>query len=257
MIGKEIKMGKKAIIRVRAVQDQEFENSYWSFDIRRELKEALRKFKRQFKVRFEITEIGKWDSIGSPALRDFPLNVLKQLQKGVSETEVVDDLVKTVNTQMRIPWEVSQRLRKRFCSVLRKKPRGYQLGYLMGWFSEFLSDYLLADLMKKTPEKTEADIIIGFTGKIVVFPEQSTFPLGRAVRGADLGKDAYTVVGICVGLHIKPSQAILHEVGHLFGAEHIEDKSISSVMSQEPNSYRFDKKNEKTVKYFLTKLGGT
>lgn len=243
-------MSKDLIIRVRVVQDKEFKNSYWSFDIQKELKEAFQEFKRQFGVGFRIREMGKWNSIGSPKLRDFPLNILKQLRMGISETEVVEDLVRIVNNQMRIPWEISQEERKCLCGVLKKKAKDYQLGYLMAWFSGFPTTYLLQDLRKKIPKTTKDDIIVGFTGKIVGFSEKETFPLGKAVRKSAFGKNPYALVGICSGLSMKPSHVILHEFGHLFGAEHLPG---ISVMNGGP-TYDFDEENKKTIQDFLAKL---
>lgn len=91
-------MMSKDIIRVRAVQDREFRNSYWRFDIRSELTKAFQEFQRQFGISFELTGIGEWDSVGSPNLRDFPFNVIQTIPRGFSTEEIIEYLVGACRT---------------------------------------------------------------------------------------------------------------------------------------------------------------
>ena len=81
---------RKDIIRVRAVQDREFRNSYWGFDIRSELTKAFQEFQKQFGVGFELTGIGEWDSVGSPNLRDFPFNLIQTIPRGLLTEEITN-----------------------------------------------------------------------------------------------------------------------------------------------------------------------
>lgn len=85
-----------------------------------------------------------------------------------------------------------------------------------------LFGHLMRDLKKKV--KANGEIVVGFTGKIGS-RHKATFGLADG---------NYILIGICQ----RPcSCVILHEVGHVFGAD---DRSDSSVMSNRTFSCTYD-----------------
>lgn len=226
---------EKKVIHVKVAIDQEFENSFWSYDIQKELKKAFREFKRQFGVKLRITEFEEWNSIGSPFLRDSPLNIVRGLPKGSSEEELIENLIKAVNKRTELPLEISQEVKEKLKRVLRRKSRAYRFGYLVGYLDYRLKGYLLEDLARKI-QRGQDEMIIGFTGKI--FPHEYRILAGVASQDCAL-------IGICNN----PSNVILHEIGHVFGAKDVEDKSIRSVMNIEHTEpiYEFDEKNKEII----------
>lgn len=233
---------RKELIPVMVAEDREFRNSYWS-DIQKELRRTFREFKRQFGIGFRVTKVKEWDSIGSPDLRDFPLNVIRRLTKVSSEEELIEKLAEEIK-QLEIPWKISQKKKERPCRSLGRKSKTYQWEYLAGFLTARLQRCLLKSLIEKIIKGEENEIVLGFTGKII-FPEHPGAPLGLSSK-----EDGYALIGISES----PSYVILHELGHLFGAEHTKDESTVSVMNQKIcPTYEFDKENKKIVRANLKK----
>jgi DNA topoisomerase IB len=80
----------------------------------------------------------------------------------------------------------------------------------------------MRDLKRKV--KVNGEIVVGFTGK-VGSQHKKTFGLADS---------NYVLIGICQRPY---SHVIIHEVGHVFGAD---DRPDSSVMSSQGFSYTYD-----------------
>jgi len=246
-------MRNRKMIRIRAVQDKEFKNSYWSFDISGDMAKASKEFKRQFGVGFELTDIGDWDSIGSPDLRNFPFNLIQAIPKAISIEEIIDYLVNACQEKIELFLEISQNEKDEMCSKLRGQPLEYQIGFLEDRLESWLKDYFSQDLEEKAPMDSETGAVIAFTGKFSIKSLWS-----GTVRKGNLifTKKAYILIRNYWTSNIKPSKIILHEFGHLFGAEDIEDSSVVSVMTQKPKviTYEFDDKNKQIILEKLKKI---
>ncbi len=246
-------MKKKKIILVKAAQDREFKNSYWSFDIPSESARAFQEFKRQFGIGFKLTDIGKWDPIHSLRLRSFPLNLIQTIPKGVSIKEVIDYLVNACQEKIGLFLEIPQDEKNEIYSKLKSQPLKYQIGFLEARLESWLKDYLFQDLEEKAPINPEIGAIIALTGKFSIKSNWS-----GTVRKGNLifTKKAYILIRNYWTSSIKPSKVILHELGHLFGAKDIEDSSVVSVMTQKPEviTYEFDDKNKQIIFKKIKKL---
>lgn len=235
-------MENKKIIRVRAVQDKEFKNSYWSFDIAAELTKASQEFKKQFGVGFELTEIGDWNSVGYPFLKDFPFNVIQRIPKGLSIEEVIDYLVFVCRKRMGFFVEVSQEEREDICSTIRNQCPAYQIGFWEGRLGYWLLDYLFHDLKEKEPMDSEIGATIALSGKLSMWLHSS----GRVRNQARIfTKEAYVLIGNTAIDNSQIAKVILHEIGHLFGAQHV--RRTRSVMKQGSLIYKFDRRNRKII----------
>lgn len=234
---------RKRMICVKIATDEAFQKSYWSYDIQKELRKVFREFRRQFGIGFKVTKVEEWTSIGSPDLRDFPLNVIRRLTKVGSEEQLIEKLVGEIE-QLEIPWEIFQKRKERLCRALRRRSKTYQRGYLTGFLGARLQRCLLKSLIEKVTKGEENTIVLGFTGKII-------FPEHYAVLGSASEKDGYALIGISES----PSYMILHELGHLFGAKHTKDESTVSVMKQYciGLTYKFDEKNKEIIRDRLKK----
>ncbi|MCX6759341.1 MAG: hypothetical protein NT012_02150 [Candidatus Nealsonbacteria bacterium] len=89
-------------------------------------------------------------------------------------------------------------------------------------FLNMLFGHLMRDLKRKV--KVNGEIVVGFTGK-VGSQHKKTFGLADS---------NYVLIGICQRPY---SHVIIHEVGHVFGAD---DRPDSSVMSSQGFSYTYD-----------------
>ena len=241
--GKEEKMMSKDIIQVRAVQDREFKNSYWSFDIRSELTKAFQEFQRQFGVGFELTGIGEWDSVGSPDLRDFPFNVIQMIPRRLSIEEIIEYLVGVCKKDMGVLLEVCQSERDEICSKMEGQSIAYQLGFWEGRLESWLKECFFRDLEKKEIMDSGIGATIAFSGKFSIWLRSA-----GCVKtiGGIFTKDAYILIGNCPRSSKQPSKVILHEIGHLFGAKHT--KYFRSVMkSGQQSTYKFDFWNKRRI----------
>jgi len=245
-------MISKNIIRVRAVQDREFKNSYWSFDIRSELAKAFQEFQRQFRIGFELTDIGEWDSAGSPSLRDFPFNVIQMIPRGLSMEETIEYLVGVCRKDMGLFIEVCQDERDEICNKMKGHSLSYQFGFWEGRLGSWLKECFFRDLEEKKVMDSGIGAIIAFSGKISICSK-----LGGCIKasGRVLTKEAYVLMGNCSIREKQPSKTILHEIGHLFGANHT--KYIRSVMKVDQlSTYNFDFRNRRIISNKIKQLKG-
>jgi hypothetical protein len=125
-------MKERMIIYVKAARDKEFEDSYWSFDIREELGEVFGEFEKQFEIRFKLAKIEKWNSVGSPNLRSFPRNVLEKLPKGIFGGGIMDYVLKEISENMKIPLTLSyERIKQLKADLEKDKSKNYQMHFLI------------------------------------------------------------------------------------------------------------------------------
>ncbi len=225
------------MISIRPVCDEVFENSFWHYNIRNELTKATYEFTKRFGIDIGIRSVKKWSSVGSPELISFPHSLNYKISRVESEEVLVSKVFEYVKDFLKIPLACSKFKRKRMIQNLTGKSKRYQFYYLSSYLDRIIIDSIFEDFTAKV--KKDADIVIGFTGK--VFGVDSMRALGKSY---DLG-DPYALVGICE----KPSNVILHELGHIFGAKDIEDNNIVSVMNSSYGleTYIFDIENSKRI----------
>ena len=244
----------KDIILVKAVQDREFKNSNWNFDIRSELTKAFQEFQRQFGVSFKLTGIGEWDSVGSPNLRDFPFNVIQTIPRGLLTEEIIEYLIGVCKKDMGLSIEVCQGERDEICSITRGHSKSYQLGFWESRLEYWLAECFFRDLKEKEAIDPGIGATFAFTGKISIWSRS----IGQ-VKTIDgiFTKDAYILVGSCSRIINQPSKVILHEIGHLFGAKHKHAKYFKSVMkSGQRSTYKFDFWNKRIILKKLKQVRG-
>jgi len=239
-------MKKKKIVRVKAVQDKEFKNSYWSFDISSETRKAFEEFEQQFGIGFELINIRDWGPTDDPNIRNFPMNIIQQIPKGISVEEIIEWLIDAFRKQIGITLRVSREEKDDICRRLKDEPLRYQHGFFEGRLESWLKECIFQNLEEKEPIEPEIGFTIACTGKFSV----KSFWAG-AVPGTSsvFTKDAYILMRNFWIWGKKPSHVILHEIGHLFGAKDIEDNSVVSIMTHKPKkiTYKFDRKNRKII----------
>lgn len=246
-------MMSKNIIRVRVVQDREFRNSYWSFDISSELAKASQKFQRQFGIGFELTDIGEWDSVGSSNLKGFPFNLIQTIPRGLSIEEITEYLVGACRKDMGLFIEVCQDERDEICSKMKGQPLAYQLGFWEGRLESWLKECFFRDLEEKEVMDSGIGATFAFSGKISICSN-----LAGCVRAFSkvFTEEAYILMWNCSMRKKQPSKTMLHEIGHLFGANHTTKYSISVMRVGRLLTYNFDARNKRIILDKIKQLKG-
>lgn len=154
-----------------------------------------------------------------------------------------------------MPLEVSQDEKNDICKSLRKEPLKYQLGFLQGRLEYWTKECLFQDLIEKIPIDSKVDAVIAFTGKLSI---TSNWCGSVPINGLISNELAYALIRNFWISSVPASKVILHEIGHLFGAQDIEDTSIVSVMTQRPEvvTYDFDDVNKKIILRRIKKING-
>jgi len=239
-------MENKKIIRVRAVQDEEFKNSYWSFDISSETRKAFEEFERQFGIGFELISIEDWKPANISDIRNFPMNIIQQIPKEISTEEIIEWLIYAFRKQIGIILIVSREEKYDICRSLKGESLRYQHGFFEGRMESWLKDRIFQNLKEKEPIEPEIGFIIACTGK---FSVESYWAGVVRHKASVFTKDAYILMQNFWTSGKKPSRVILHEIGHLFGAEHTRNRLVASVMTVNSKkiTYNFDRKNKKII----------
>lgn len=243
----------KKEVKVKIVVDKSFRSTCWSWSpTQEELQQivvgALKFFKEQFPtVSFSLRlKEEVWDSQSYPTMLDF----LPSLMRGISNTRSFEVMKKIL-----IQGAKDAGFRKENmifnegvweCIRIRNKNKSKksQLHFLWGYLDRLFSEEILLDLKKKISHgDRERKIILGFTGRFFVVAN----PLGQCFAMAERG-GSYAV--FLVPTKDKLPHVILHEVGHLFGAQHIKKKAF--LLCGE--NYLFDPVNVKRVNDHINKL---
>lgn len=233
-------MQRKLLLKL--VKDNEFKDSFWSYDLSAKIQAASEEFKKQFGVKFKIIEVQKWDSCGCSRLESFPDNVIRSIPNTIPVEDIPTFLIGTIKEEMKLSLGSGGFQEKEFSEKIvgafrdNDHSKTWQYGYLSGYLYQILKQCLMEDLKRKFRIE-DNEKIIGFSGKIFDFGKKLS-PGGIATIGGN-----YAIVGVN-GIPIK---TLLHEIGHWFGAKDVEDVSVESVMNYYSSGIEFDSENRKIV----------
>lgn len=223
--------------------DEAFQANLWApsaADLRSLVAEAIGLFEKQFpETRFKINP--EW-KIWQPGLAnyggDFPLSLVISLPKVKSRTQ----LSNFINGRLvAIGFDSEDR---------DFDPEHVKIGedgsinedafyYLMGYLEGRLKGHLMPKLVSAFPT-TGTEIVFGFSG---VFPRTS-FSVPYGCIGYARHAGSHAIFPLNVSEQRKElSKIILHELGHIFDADHPEDASVKSIMAaklQEDHPAEFD-----------------
>lgn len=237
-------------IKLTIVMDKDYQNCYWA-NSKKEVLEASRAATANFSAAFpEVSfaiakQVIPWES-GLPKFRDFPLPYVMEMPRTTFRkafTEFVEQLD-------RIRFHESRSLYgmlnfEQFVKELTAKTKSRQFWSLMVTFHGLLISEILYRARMDFPANHSREIVLAFTGKLFVLESDGC---------AGVSKFEGNHMAIGVQLRTELSHIILHELGHLFGAEHPRDEKARSVMASGNDSYsHFDKKNAKRIKACLKK----
>lgn len=227
------------VIKIKVATDKEFEENYWRFQPEKIIEEASRIFYKNFRVNLEMSdEEIDWQS----PLTKNPGEIIPYL-RGKNLEEILEDLKTSVpqiqeEKLLKIKEDLENRLKK------AKDPHVYLQGYLQGFLDTVIGDFLFGSLKKI--RKRPKEILWGISGKIVVLK-------WVGVKGyCRLGR-AYSEMRIILTILCHhPLNAFLHELGHLFGADH----QKKTVMEESLTSryLNFDWRNRRIIKANLNKF---
>ena len=243
-------------IKVKIATDKPFRSIYWTptqEELRQIVAGALKSFEEQFPtISFRLQSKEEvWDSQGYPTMLDFPFSLIMDIPNVSSFSEVMKVLAQRAEdagfrkeTIIRNEDGLSKIIRRN-----KNKPKEHQFFYLWGYFNGLFSREMLLDLKQKVPLQAESEIVLGFTARFFVMNN----PFGGCAGSAQL-KGNYAVFPMQIKL--KSSFVILHELGHLFGAEHIKKDKALSVMNETylGEKYLFDPKNVKKINDYIESL---
>lgn len=201
---------KEKEISIKVVKDKEFKTSYWKFDVEQAIEKASRAFQNQFGVELKIRTREDWNPSLGAGVRQLPESYLKEVTKSNSLEKVVEGLIRSAEQEGMDPESFDK-------EKVMKKMEGYkakatQFEYLRGYFDGILERVLIGKLKAG---RAHEELVIGFTGKIL-------FPDKRQIQGF-AAEDKFRAL---ITLSRFPEYAIIHEIGHLFGAEHAETETV-------------------------------
>lgn len=239
-------MKDSRLIPVKVLQDEEFKNSFWSYNPEQVIEQASEVFEKEFGIGgFRIAQRRDWNSCGSEKLVNFPENLIRKIPK-CDLREVPQFLVAEFKKEVKVlPNNRLKRLFDVVDSLKGTDDKGYMMGFLASRLEKALVMALLEDLSRSCQNK--GSIIVGFTGKIMIADENLR-----------LGASTYPEKNcIVMGISSNPCQVFLHELSHLFGAEHSERKQsimYPEVVNKEQKFTEEDRKQ--IIKGMQRKQGG-
>lgn len=238
--------------KVRIVTDEKWRNSYWApktQELRKEMNIALKNFTKQFpEIKFTLAKKEEcWDS-NLPHMGNFPFSLIFNSSRANSLKEVlrqIGEMIRNLKIETSICFKKEQ---QKIIQNISSWPKEKQLLYIMGYLdNKFL--YFAVTVLKKNFPVNKNELIFGFTGSVFIFDRNVGGTSGMAVV-----KGEHAVFSIeCRG---KISHMIIHELGHLMGAEDIfKDKKPFSVMNYNyiGETYQFDAENIKKIKKTIAK----
>jgi hypothetical protein len=239
-----------AQLRFSIAIDEAWENSYWSEppeDVWKVANDALGHLRRQFpEVEFFLEEnIRAWDSPKIPpspvaaavaraprgsALAAFVLACLHEW--GVNLDDMPED--KEVLLE-----EIAQAARER---------RAYQLGFLVGRIQSLVKEAFGRDLTNKY-QPAPGEIVLGFTGQL--------FQLDEGGAEAGFALSDWRVAVFPLNPTGQLLAVILHEIGHILGAEHTKGEGALMVPylgKSASVTLEFDPENLERMRQYLGTL---
>lgn len=236
-------------IRVTVAMDEPWSKSYWNPStsaIQREVQKACAEIGRQFpEVEFALTsQARKWDSPDVLMMRDFPWSLLWDFPRSFSVREMIQELSERMENIGLAP--ISSEEQERVAIHFSHRSRQYQWGYLEGYLSRDLLQHFIKSLRDGIPVEPR-EFILGFTGRVFA-PSR-----GYACVGLAMLKGNYAVFPMQTSRG--RSTTILHEMGHLLGAEHPENERIPSVMDPHGRGITdFDPENIERIRQYIQEL---
>ena len=242
-------------VKVTIVSDQAYRSIYWalsSFQLKVAARNALALFRETFpEVEFTLSsEIALWESKDLPVMRDFPMSLLFDLPGHSSFAKVVEILGKRAaelgfHEKSRIR---DERALQNIVENTKKSSKPGRFWYLMGFLDSVFAEEMLRDLAQRIPHD-DREIVLGFTGKLFVIERDLGGCLGIAQKSGH-----YAVFPI--QYKKKLSRVILHECGHLLGADHPEDKDVVSIMNNRyaRDTTQFDRENTDCIRARIATL---
>lgn len=229
-------MKDERFIPIRVAVDQEFKESFWNYDPEKVIQEASEEFGKEFGLAgFRIASRKTWDSCGSSQLKNFPESIIGRIPREVSSERVSEFLIAQFKEEINDIFSRSS-LESIFSVTgnIKREQDGYRM--LANKLERALNIALLTNL--KHSFKKSQGITVGFSGKLFS-PGDRLSLLGTADSSSN-----FIVLGIC----FDPKTALLHEVGHLFGADHSDE--IESIMHPEivEQKQRFTEEDKEQIR---------
>ena len=234
-------------LAIKPMYDKEFSKSLWTYDLIKEFNKALREFGKRFpNVKFIIMKPSLWKSPGNTNLSTFPYSVIYKLQKK-PVSSLLKDSIAIMRNDLSLPVSLKTKSLNKINRKLKGKKKGYVAFYIIGYMEDFITKSFLENLNESSKKYSKADFVVGFTGKICRVGD-------LAHNYADCG--FATLNGRCgvVGAYHEPHVAILHELCHMFGAKHSENKRSIMFPKQTGNKYSFDKKTRRAITLTLKNI---
>lgn len=242
-------------VKIQLATDQTFRSSYWAFSAREIKSAATTAFKvlRNAFPEVELTlspRVELWESKDFPLMRDFPMSLLLDLSRHSSFERAVEALAERAR-ELGFREKSSIRTRKALDIMIannRNSTKARRFWYLMGFLDSAFAEEMLIDLKESIPSDNN-QFVLGFTGKLFVIERDLGGCLGIAFRGGN-----HAVFPIQYKQQL--SSVILHETGHLLGADHPEDKDVVSIMNNRSirKTTEFDPENVELIQQRIAEL---
>ncbi len=241
-------------IKIKIATDKPFRSIYWTpteEELRQEIAEAVRYFEEQFPTAsFDLRPKEEvWDSQGYPTMLDFPISLMIDLPN-TSSFELATKFLMQRAKDAGFRKESRILNEKAWESIVKKnknKSKRSQFFYLQGFFDSVFAEEMLFDLMKKVSHGVR-EIVLGFTARFFVV----NIPFGGCSGIAEKGGNYAVFPAQVISNDLK--KLILHEIGHLFGAQHIEDGISIMNLAPRRGNYLFDSYNIKIIKEYIEEL---
>lgn len=215
-----------------------------NYDSGAQTQKAGEEFEQQFGIELEITERDDW--LSTQHLRAASFGRLERFKSEydrllgeISEgniASIVERLKRTIKDKnLELILDEPEQQLEQFAQSLSGRPtttKNKKVFRLLDFFEKLLAVNLLSDLEAKNGE----EIILGFTALFERILSSRDSLAGRAGENVAV-----------IGGYREPSLVILHELGHIFGAEH--------PMFMRKGKYNFTRENKRRIVEALTVRG--